>query len=233
MSEKSKTHAGHRQRMKMRFKNDSLLSTFSEHEVLEMALFYCYSRMNTNELAHKLIDRFGSIYGVFSASEEELRDSGLLGENPAFNLKFFFAMSDYLQKNYAETAKRDSDYDEAKYIGNAFIGLQADTVMIFFIDSARKIKKQAVVAVGKFETVAEDLRKITKIVLNSGYDYIIFAHNHADGVSGAPTHDEIYATLRVKKFLEGLNVTLVDHYVVSHNHAVSMSNLGLFEIRYH
>lgn len=45
---------------------------FQSHELLEMMLYSSFKQCDTNPIAHRLIDRFGTLSGVFSASENEL-----------------------------------------------------------------------------------------------------------------------------------------------------------------
>ena len=78
-------HDGHRQRMRERFLKTGL-DHFDKHEVLEILLYYCIPRSNTNELAHKLIDRFKTIGRVLQASPEELMSVEGVGENTALYL---------------------------------------------------------------------------------------------------------------------------------------------------
>ena len=65
MNSKS-SHHGHRDRMREKLEHGSL-ADFPEHEQLEVLLFSVIPRGNTNEIAHELLRRFGSIYGVLSA----------------------------------------------------------------------------------------------------------------------------------------------------------------------
>lgn len=60
------THDGHRQRMKNAFAEHGLES-FDDVHALEFLLFYVRARCNTNEIAHELLDRFGSLDAVFEA----------------------------------------------------------------------------------------------------------------------------------------------------------------------
>ena len=46
-------HDGHRQRLKDRFCKEGL-DHFEEHQVLELLLFYCIPRVDTNPIAHAL-----------------------------------------------------------------------------------------------------------------------------------------------------------------------------------
>ena len=64
-------HAGHRQRMRERFLTGGLES-FADHEVLELMLFYAIPQRNVNPLAHRLLDRFGTLHAVLEAPVEEL-----------------------------------------------------------------------------------------------------------------------------------------------------------------
>ena len=58
-------HQGHRERLKNRFLNEGGFENFEEHNVLEYLLFYTISRKDTNELAHRILDYFGSLSAVF------------------------------------------------------------------------------------------------------------------------------------------------------------------------
>lgn len=71
MSASKHLHAGHRSRMRRRFLLNGL-DGFSDHEVLELLLFYAVPRQDVNPMAHMLLDRFGSLPEVLSAPVEEL-----------------------------------------------------------------------------------------------------------------------------------------------------------------
>ena len=71
MGNEKNLHEGHRQRLKNRFL-ESGLDSFQPHNILEMLLFYSIPRKDTNDIAHSLIEKFGSLSGVFDADVEEL-----------------------------------------------------------------------------------------------------------------------------------------------------------------
>ena len=64
-------HSGHRARMRERLLSGGL-DGFQPHEVIELLLYYAIPLRDVNQTAHALIDRFGSVQGVLSASEERL-----------------------------------------------------------------------------------------------------------------------------------------------------------------
>ncbi len=64
-------HSEHRKRVRRRFEKDGALG-LEEHVLLELFLFDVIPRADTNPIAHRLLDRFGSLSGVFSADYGEL-----------------------------------------------------------------------------------------------------------------------------------------------------------------
>ena len=95
-------HSGHRERVKQKFADCGELA-FSDHELLEMLLFYSIPRQNTNDIAHRLIDRFGSLKGVTEARLEELITVEGVGRNTAILIKTTFAINARTKKNTANT----------------------------------------------------------------------------------------------------------------------------------
>ena len=95
MSEKA-VHAGHRARMRERFIKEGL-SGFSEHEVLELLLMFAIPQRDVNPLAHRLIDRFGSLSAVLESSPAELTRVDGVGENAAALLSLMPQLMGYYQ----------------------------------------------------------------------------------------------------------------------------------------
>lgn len=90
-------HKGHRQRMRKRLQaGGGTFENFSEHEILEMVLFCCCKRMNTNETAHRLVCRFKNSLGAVNADMDELCDIRGVSENSLVFLKLLGALPDLL-----------------------------------------------------------------------------------------------------------------------------------------
>lgn len=64
-------HENHRARMQERVAHNGMES-LAEHEVLEYMLYLAIPRQDTNPLAHRLIDHFGSFCRVMEATPQEL-----------------------------------------------------------------------------------------------------------------------------------------------------------------
>lgn len=71
---RSTCHAGHRQRMRKRCKQEGLAG-LAIHEIIEMLLYVPLRRSNTNPIAHKLLDTYGSIENLLRHAVEEKPNS--------------------------------------------------------------------------------------------------------------------------------------------------------------
>lgn len=65
-------HTGHRERLRANVLHDPKLSGFSDVEILETLLSYVVPQRDTNVIAHKLLDKFGSLVGVMTADADAL-----------------------------------------------------------------------------------------------------------------------------------------------------------------
>ena len=91
---KENVHRGHRQRLKQRFLENGL-NGFAEHEIIELLLYYAIPVRDVNEIAHNLINHFGSLQKVLNADYETLKDMDGLGEHSAVLLKLMPALFEH------------------------------------------------------------------------------------------------------------------------------------------
>ena len=75
-------HDGHRERMRKQLKTSGM-DSLSDVQVLEGLLYYAAPRGDTNPAAHALLNRFGTLDGVFSAPEAELKKVDGVGDAAA------------------------------------------------------------------------------------------------------------------------------------------------------
>ncbi len=79
MAGEKSIHSGHRQRMRERFSVRGFLG-YQPHEVLEQFLYDVIPRGDTNETAHLLLQKFGSLLDGTTAPREELLTVKGIGE---------------------------------------------------------------------------------------------------------------------------------------------------------
>ena len=108
-------HDGHRERLRQRFLRHGL-DSFDDHNVLELLLFYCLPRRDTNELAHHLLERFGSLAGVFDARYEELLKTEGIGENAALLLTLIPQIDRRYHISKEKGARIQTSEDAGRYL---------------------------------------------------------------------------------------------------------------------
>lgn len=77
---------GHRERMRQQAERMNVES-MRPQDLIEMLLYYALPRRDTKPQAYALLERFGSLQGVFSATEEDLRAVQGIGPGAARWLK--------------------------------------------------------------------------------------------------------------------------------------------------
>ena len=224
------SHSGHRERMRSRLRECMSLDGFAEHEILEMLLFYVFPRGNTNEIAHSLLNRFGSIKGVLQASESELVRVNDVGENCALAMKFFNMLISYVSRQ--ELGNVDvRDYSRMmKYVETFFCGEKKEKIKVFCINNSGRVQSCLYVGTGSSDKVQRGFKDLTNTILNSGCNYAAIAHNHP-GADNTPSQEDIILTRKLINYLNLLDIQLLDHYVVGDNGTLSMRSCGfIYEV---
>ena len=129
-------HDGHRARMKARFVRNGL-DNFDDHSVLELLLFYAVPRRDVNELAHALLDHFGTLDAVFEASCEDMMRVPGVGENVATLLTLIPQVGRRYQmaKRRQQTILRSSE-DAGNYLVPLYLYERTEVVYLLCLDAS-------------------------------------------------------------------------------------------------
>ena len=220
-------HEGHRNRLKERFLREGL-DNFDELYVLELLLYYCIPRKDTNPIAHDLLHHFGSLTGVFAATVEELEKVPGISRNAATFLTLIPQTGRYYQVKRAQTGDILRTVSQCgNYLVPRFYGREHETVFLLCLDAKCKVLGCKLVGVGSVNSANIPIRRVVEIALNSNATTVILAHNHPSGLA-LPSDEDIETTMRVAKAMEAVEITLADHIVVADNDYVSMVQSGYF-----
>ena len=207
-------HNGHRQRLKDRFRREGL-DNFDELYVLELLLFYCIPRVDTNPLAHRLLAHFGSLTAVLDASPEELEKVEGVGSNAATFLPLITQVGRYYQVKRSESGKILARLEDCGcYMLPYFLGRDKETVFILCLDAKCKVICCKMVGEGSVNSANVPIRRVVEIALSTNATTVVLAHNHPSGLA-IPSADDIRTTYRVAAALQAVEINLADHIVVS------------------
>ncbi len=216
-------HKGHRQRMRAKFLAHGL-EAFPQHEALELLLYYAYSQKNTNEIAHNLLKKFGSLAGVFDADFKSLTEVEGVGEQTAVLLMLQSAMCRmYMADKYQEIKNRQiTPTNAGEYITTLFYGYTNEIFYLLSLDNECRLISSDIVARGTVDNIAVYSREVVKKALETKAAFVIMAHNHPNGVL-IPSDRDIKTTKVIENALSYINVKLIDHIIVANDRFISLA----------
>lgn len=219
-------HEGHRKRMKEQFLKGGL-DAFAQHNILEFLLFYSIPRGDTNPLAHKLIDTFGSLSAVFDATPEELMKVSGIGESSAVLITMIPQMARKYLEDKAEVVNiMGGSGDIGAYLVPKFVGRKEETLMLVSIDNKNKVLSCSVVAEGTVDSAKISCRKVMEEAIRANATRVILAHNHPRGIA-VPSTEDILMTRSIGTLFAKVGIELVDHIIVAEDDYVSMAASGI------
>ena len=213
-------HEGHRSRKKEQFRAHGL-DAFADHEVLELLLYYAVPRQDTNPIAHRLMEKFGSLDAVFAADRAALEEVEGIGENASTLISLMFPL---MRRILSDTEQAGA------YFLDLFLGEREEKLYEACLDAKGRLLACHLVAEGDAESVQLNMRKIVENALKCGASSVLLAHNHPSGVA-LPSPADNATTLSVFDALRTVGVELADHIIVADDDFVSLRHNGLLPER--
>lgn len=218
-------HDGHREKMRQRYLNSGL-DSFAEHEALELLLFYAIPRKDTNVLAHQMIERYGSLYGVLSAPVEDLVKFPGVGERTAVLLRL---APEIYRKARLDAASRDMPLNSVERVGayllERFIGERNEVVYQLCLDRKGKLLACKRLAEGGLTATALNIRSVVENAALTAASAVILAHNHPSGVA-LPSAEDLATTRQIQLALDAIGIPLADHIIVADGDYISFAQSG-------
>jgi len=221
-------HDGHRERLRRQLKTGGM-DSLSDVQVLELFLCYAIPRRDTNQLAHRLLDRFGSLSGALEAPRGELLKVEGVGERAAELLELFPLLErrHFLDRSAAARIL-NSTAKCGQYLVPYFFGEREEVVYLLCLDAKCKALDCILVHRGAVNTAEVSVRKIVKAALDANATSVVLAHNHTSGIA-LPSPEDRQTTKVVQQALCAVGVTLADHIIVADDDFVSLADDGLLE----
>lgn len=222
-------HGGHRQRLRNTFLENGL-GGMNDINALELLLFYALPRRDTNETAHLLLKRFGSLDGVFSASVEDLCEVEGIGEYAAS----LITLVPQIMKKSAVSKVREirqikNSTEAGTYLLPFFLNEQDEVVYLLCLDAKRSVLCCEEMGRGVVNSVDANVRRIVEKALKVRACSAILAHNHPGGLAIPSREDEIF-TRCLYNALETVGIRLEDHIIVADGDYVSVADTGMMTL---
>lgn len=210
-------HSNHRQRLYNTVQSVGL-DKANSYIALEFILTYVLPRVDTNPIAHKLIDKFGDIGAVLDAPPEELEKIQGMGPNSARLLSMMPQIFErYLQDKQRRTCILNSREALAGYCKTLLRNKPNEELYAVCLNRAYKVLRVEFLAKGTVNelllSMQEFLRKMISIKNNY---FVVLTHSHPDNIC-QPSREDRIATTKFQNHLEGVGLKLLDHIIIGPN----------------
>jgi len=201
--------------MRKRFMENGL-DGFADHEVLEVMLYYCYPRRDTNEIAHRLIQEYGSLHNLFEADTQDIMRRCGTTENVAVLISIIPKVANlYFRSKWGnEAIIMDNVKTAAQYALSLFVGRTNEAFYIFCLNTGRKLNHVSLIAEGTLDETPVYPREIVSEAIKHQATAIILAHNHPGGTC-KPSRKDVEATRKMIEGLRFLGIKVLDHIIVA------------------
>ena len=221
-------HSGRRSRMRERYRSVGP-EGFDDVDTLEFLLYYLFPRHDTRELAHRLLDTFGSLYDVMHASEDQLLQVKGMGEAAAVFFPFLRSLESRIvlqSKDLRDPEKRlTTPRAMAEYMIPRFYEAQTEEVWLLCLDAHFRPLKEVCLGRGSSTSTGISGREAAKAALSQKTVRCVLFHNHPGGTM-RPSREDLEATASIAAMLSGMDITLTDHLIIAGDQWYSMASAG-------
>ncbi len=218
-------HAGHRQRLKERYRTGGLAS-LEEHEQLELLLFYAIPRCDTNATAHRLLNVFGSIPAILDAPMAEIERVPGVGKGAGTFFRFLRELySIYQTKDQEPQPIIKKPVDAAKVLMGLYRDWHTETVTILLMNNQNRMIHAGALNADQSDWVNVDIRAIVQMAFHYGTDKVILGHNHPSG-RVRPSQGDIQNSLALEHNLSRVGISMIDHIILYDREFYSLAEHG-------
>jgi DNA repair protein RadC len=221
----SSQHDGHRKRLRERFEQSGL-DAFHDHEVLELLLTYAIPRRDVKPLAKTLLAEFGGLSAVLDAPLFKLKQTDGVGDHAAVLLALAPRLLDRYQRDrWQERPAFHSTPDVVSYLKLELAGEVNEVFCILALNSQNNLIAMEPIQRGTVNKTAVFPRQVVEAALKHRAAAVILAHNHPSG-EPKPSAADRQLTLRLKKTLHDLDITVHDHIIIAGSDYYSFAESG-------
>ena len=215
-------HEGHRERLRMTYQKAGM-DGMPDHTVLELLLTYVIPRRDVNELAHRLLNRYGSLSDVFAADPNDLKMLDGIGERTAVYLHMLFDLHRRLNLETAQSvpnSRLENPQDACRYALALAASDRYETLRIICLDATMSVLHTEVLQVGTLSHVSIEPRRVIETALLHRARYVILTHNHPSNIL-VPSEDDLSTAQMIEQIGQKLEINVKDQLILSKNAAYS------------
>lgn len=208
-----KHYLGHRKRLKERLLRSP--DGLADYEILELLLGYAIPRRDTKPLAKELLQRFGSLRGLFKARDEDVMDTPGIGPGVIALFATWREFFSRVQEGAVQDRQIFSHPSTVAEFAMSRLGhLRTEEFWVALVDNKNRLMHWQQVSRGTVDQTPVYPREILRLVLQHQASGMILVHNHPGG-DPRPSVQDQELTRRLQRAAREMDVRVLDHIVVS------------------
>jgi DNA repair protein RadC len=201
-------------------------ASLSDSELLAIFLRTGLPGVHVMTLAHHLLNEFGSLYNLISASYDIFCSKKGLGISKYAQLHASVELSRrYLKYRLVEECALTNPDMTNGYLQNLLARREREVFVVMFLDNQNRVICHEEMFSGTFNCVEVHPREIVREALKNNAASIILAHNHPSGVA-EPSSADRHITEKISAACQMLDIKVLDHIVIGHGDYVSFAERG-------
>ena len=202
-------------------------ASLRDAELLALALRTGTRQHTAIEMGNRLMQKYGGLRGLFSASPQELMTLPGLGAAKAGSLT---AVLELARRVTEEQLTREHVLSQPARVKQYFqLALAHRTIehcLALYLDSQLNLVATGELARGTLNQASVYPREVVREALRHHAAALILAHNHPSGMAQPSEADRAF-NQRLKQALALVDIRLIDHLIVAGNSVVSMAEMGM------
>ena len=202
-------------------------AALSDAELLAIFLRVGMKGKTAVDLARELVNRFGNLHGLFTASKAELCAVNGVGEAKYVQLQAVLEMARRALAERMKTADALSSPQAVRdYLKLTLARLPHEVFVAVFLTAQNRVIAVEELFRGTLTQTSVYPREIVKRSLAHNAASVIFAHNHPSG-EAAPSQADRALTTALADALALVDIRVLDHFIVAPGASLSFAEQGI------
>lgn len=226
MSNRNKAlHRRHRQHMRERYLANSG-DGFQDHELVELLLFYSVSRINTNPIAHDLLNKYGTLDALMNVKMFDLTHIKGIGVNSAMLLRLLALLPEYVkEQEFCRSAITLHSMEEAGiYLKNQLRNEPPGTYSQLCCTRSGKVTLYC-----PLKDPAWDIRTMGINAIIGSASFVFVGRKQNVNENEMPLPQDYDSIRKLQEAFRSLDIQLCDYLILCENRSISMAKVGFIQ----
>ncbi|WP_439242810.1 MULTISPECIES: RadC family protein [unclassified Lonepinella] len=189
-------------------------TALSDAELLAIFLRTGIKGCPVTQLSHAVIQHFGSLRGLISASQQQFCAFKGIGITQFIQLQ---ACTEMTKRYLLQEMQFSHTFNESEtvrlYLQAEMEQYEREVFLVLFLDGQHRLIKQEDMFFGSVRSASIHPREIIKTALYCNAAALILAHNHPSGLA-EPSHSDRLITAEIQQAAKLMDIQVLDHFII-------------------